>query len=204
LVYGTIKTAISVPNGPAACGDPNDTNDRIMFFDVSIFRRITGSSFDPKKIYIYGVTFLGDTAIDVWKSTMPHGVIEVSASLTDWDNTVAICLGLRAWAFTAGGIGFSDVVLWYDGLVSLPPADPESTTPPPPPSNLPSLVSAGTSSSAPNLSATVVIEKHNQREDTNQQVLFVFFIAFPKVWKRVENQTVSPGTMDSWNLLTVQ
>ena len=54
--------------------------------------------------------------------------------------------------------------------VSVPPPDPESTTPPPPPSNLPSLVSAGTSSSAPNLSVTVVIEKHDQSEDTNQQV----------------------------------
>lgn len=170
LVYGTIKSATSVPNGPAACGDPNDTNDRIMFFDVSIFRRITGSSFNPEKVYIYGVTFLGDAAIDVWKSTMPHGVVEVSASLTDWDNTVAICLGLRAWALTAGGFGFSDVVLWYDGLVSLPPADP--VTPPPPPSSadLPKLVTAGTSSSAPNLSATVVIEKSNKDEDTNQYV----------------------------------
>ena len=54
--------------------------------------------------------------------------------------------------------------------VSVPPPDPESTTPPPPPSNLPNLVTAGTSSSAPNLSATVVIEKHDQSEDTNQQV----------------------------------
>ncbi|MFZ1736099.1 MAG: hypothetical protein WAU31_04145, partial [Candidatus Moraniibacteriota bacterium] len=57
-----------------------------------------------------------------------------------------------------------------DFSVTVPPSDPESTTPPPPPSNLPSLVSAGTSSSAPNLSATVVIEKHDQSEDTNQQV----------------------------------
>ncbi|MGB2791128.1 MAG: hypothetical protein WBC29_01075, partial [Candidatus Moraniibacteriota bacterium] len=58
------------------------------------------------------------------------------------------------------------------GATSVPSPDPESTTPPPPPSNLPSLVSAGTSSSAPNLSVTVVIEKHDQSEDTNQQVLF--------------------------------
>ena len=57
-----------------------------------------------------------------------------------------------------------------DFAVPVPPPDPESTTPPSPPSNLPSLVSAGTSGSAPNLSATVVIEKHDQREDTNQQV----------------------------------
>ena len=57
-----------------------------------------------------------------------------------------------------------------DLAVSVPPPDPESTTPPPPPSNLPSLVSAGTSNSAPNLSVTVVIEKHDQSEDTNQQV----------------------------------
>lgn len=54
--------------------------------------------------------------------------------------------------------------------VPVPSPDPESTTPPSPPSNLPSLVTAGTSSSAPNLSATVVIEKHDQSEDTNQQV----------------------------------
>ena len=54
--------------------------------------------------------------------------------------------------------------------VSVPPPDPESTTPPPSPSDLPSLVTAGTTSSAPNLSVTVVIEKHDQSEDTNQQV----------------------------------
>ncbi len=56
-----------------------------------------------------------------------------------------------------------------DFAMAVPPSDPESTTPPPP-SNLPKLVTAGTSSSAPNLSATVVIEKHDQSEDTNQQV----------------------------------
>ncbi|MFZ1735963.1 MAG: hypothetical protein WAU31_03455 [Candidatus Moraniibacteriota bacterium] len=56
-----------------------------------------------------------------------------------------------------------------DLAASVPPPDPESP-PPPSSSGLPSLVSAGTSSSAPNLSATVVIEKHDQREDTNQQV----------------------------------
>ena len=56
------------------------------------------------------------------------------------------------------------------GATSVPPADPESTTPPPPPATLPKLVTAGTSSSAPNLSVTVVIEKHDQSEDTNQQV----------------------------------
>ena len=60
-----------------------------------------------------------------------------------------------------------------DFAVPVPPPDPESTTPPSPPSNLPSLVSAGTSGSASNLSATVVIEKHDQSEDTNQR----FFVS---------------------------
>lgn len=54
-----------------------------------------------------------------------------------------------------------------DLAASVPPPDPESTTPPPSPSDLPSLVTAGTTSSAPNLSATVVVEKSNKDEDTN-------------------------------------
>lgn len=58
-----------------------------------------------------------------------------------------------------------------DFMVDVPLPDPEDySTPPPPPANLPNLVSAKTGKSVPNLSATVVIEKSNKDEDTNQQV----------------------------------
>lgn len=52
----------------------------------------------------------------------------------------------------------------------IPPADPVTPPSPPSSSDLPRLVTAGTTSSAPNLSATVVIEKSNKDEDSNGYV----------------------------------
>lgn len=54
--------------------------------------------------------------------------------------------------------------------VDVPLADPITPPPPPSSSSLPKLVTAGTSSSAPNLSATVAIEKSNKDADSNGYV----------------------------------
>jgi len=123
IVFGTLKWATSIPGGTAGCGDPNDTNDKVMMYDASVFRRIAGSAYNPNKIYIYGVTALGNVALAAWRQTMPkesssqERKIRASDTLSDWKTTVAICFGLRAQAYTMNGQGMSDVVLWYDGPI---------------------------------------------------------------------------------------
>ncbi len=85
-------------------------------------------------------------------------------------------VGIFLIAFFIGGLflpeyvsGCTDVAV-VEFAVDVPLADPVTVPPPPSSSDLPRLVTAGTSGSAPNLSATVVIEKSNKDEDTNQYV----------------------------------
>lgn len=172
---GALKEAPNYNDCKNTGGLDGITIDHMLVFDISEISRLIGNVFDVNKLYVDSIED-EKVALRKWLDNWEQKSGKRELALLYGNNlenqkVVSICVGWWVWASSwVTNASLESIFLWYDGPIALPAPDPENPNPPLPPSDLPNLVTAGTSSSAPNLSATVVIEKHDQSEDTNQQV----------------------------------
>ncbi|MFC1623492.1 hypothetical protein ACFL16_03780, partial [Patescibacteria group bacterium] len=97
-----------------------DEGDLALNFDISIFARLSGDSFDVDDIYIDGVGMSGEYALNSWLETWEVNEEERAIPPLngyDWNdrNIVSFCIGTIAQGF--GGVALQNIVLWYDGPI---------------------------------------------------------------------------------------
>jgi|GEM_PF-4803730 hypothetical protein len=94
-------------------------SDKAMLFDLSILRRLVGTSFDVNRIYVDGLGG-GERSLKYWlKNWEDHGRGYKLSTLegVSWESEIGICIGLEVQikvGLTPGS--FKDVFLWYDGV----------------------------------------------------------------------------------------
>lgn len=115
LVFGGL---VNPPSNNNNC----DGSDKALRFDVSIFSRLAGSSFDVNKIYVDGIA-TGEWALNVLQEEFwRHGDGWVLPYLfdDDWSShaeMVYVCVGSLVQGATSD-TALQNIVLWYDGSVS--------------------------------------------------------------------------------------
>jgi hypothetical protein len=114
LVFGVLS---SPPNEYGCDGD-----DKVLKFDISVFARLAGSSFDVNNIYIDGITY-GEYALAVWFDNWEeHGYDDQMPVLLsnglNWSNQnkIGICVGTEVQLETLDS-QLQSIVFWYDGPI---------------------------------------------------------------------------------------
>ena len=121
LVFGFLRS-------PPANSNNCSGDDLAVEFDISVFARLAGTSFDVNKIYVDGVT-MGEVALDIWLTDWQRRgygrrLVALGDNPYDWKNynKVYVCVGLvvqTAVVITTGLTldSLESVILWYDGPV---------------------------------------------------------------------------------------
>ena len=117
IIFGKYVDSSSVSN---ASEHGCNGYDKVLLFDISIFSRIAGSSFDVNNIYVDGVA-TGEWALNLWLEEWYKKEGHWSLSTLEgnnWDGEIGICVGTIAQARIGIAPGsLKSVILWYDGSV---------------------------------------------------------------------------------------
>lgn len=104
-------------------------DDLAVEFDISVFARLAGASFDANRIYVDGVAE-GEIALDIWLTDWQRRgygrrLVALGDSPYDWRNRnkVSVCVGslVQTAVIISNGLtldSLESIVLWYDGPVS--------------------------------------------------------------------------------------
>lgn len=114
-VFGVLSTP--PPNNDNCSGD-----DRALIFNISVLAKLAGNPFDVNKIYVDGVGWGGDYALNRWLNDWNengHGYsLPALVVGNNWSgiNTISVCVGTEV-SFQTFDWQLKAIVFWYDGPV---------------------------------------------------------------------------------------